>query len=158
MVISNQATHLAALLSPLLSIPATVLEDRLSIRPELRWKADASTNSAGLVATQWVQVLHTNQSVLVASNLSFVDWTRVHTHLKVFRSPEERQLLAASAAVAHRRTNSPPIAWWDLPTRYRVRKAIARDNREINLAMKRIQPQLRKSAKTESRPKSWNVA
>ena len=142
-VISNQAPHLAALLSPLLSIPATILQDRLSIRPELRWKADASTNSAGLVATQWVQVLHTNQSVLVASNLSFVEWTRVHTNLKVFRSPEERQLLAASAAVARRRTNSPPIAWWDLPSRYRFRKEIARDNREINLAMKRIQPQLR---------------
>jgi len=142
-VISNQAPHLAALLSPLLSIPATILQDRLSIRPELRWKADASTNSAGLVATQWVQVLHTNQSVLVASNLSFVEWTRVHTNLKVFRSPEERQLLAASSAVARRRTNSPPIAWWDLPSRYRFRKEIARDNREINLAMKRIQPQLR---------------
>ena len=142
-VISNQAAHLAALLSPLLSIPATVLEDRLSIRPELRWKPDASTNSAGLVATQWVQVLHTNQSVLVASNLSFVDWTRVHTNLKVFRSPEERLLMAASAAVARRRTNSAPIAWWDLPSRYRFRKEIARDNREINLAMKRIQPQLR---------------
>ena len=142
-VISNQAAHLAALLSPLLSIPATVLEDRLRIRPELRWKPDASTNSAGLVATQWVQVLHTNQSVLVASNLSFVDWTRVHTNLKVFRSPEERLLMAASTAVARRRTNSAPIAWWDLPSRYRFRKEIARDNREINLAMKRIQPQLR---------------
>ncbi len=142
-VISNQAPHLAALLSPLLSIPAATLEERLRIRPELRWKADASTNSNGLVATQWVQVLHTNQSVLVASNLSFVEWTRVHTNLKVFRSPEERHLLAASAAVARRRTNSPPIAWWDLPSRYRFRKEIARDNREINLAMKRIQPQLR---------------
>ena len=142
-VISNQAPQLAALLSPLLSIPATTLQDRLSIRPELRWKADASTNSAGLVATQWMQVLHTNQSVLIASNLSFVEWTRVHTNLKVFRSPEERQLLAASAAVARRRTNSPPIAWWDLPSRYRFRKEIARDNREINLALKRIQPQLR---------------
>lgn len=142
-VISNQAPHLAAMLSPLLSIPAATLEERLSIRPELHWKPNLSTNTGGLVATQWVQVLHTNQSVLVASNLSFVDWTRVHTNLKTFRSPEERQLLAASAAVAHRRTNSPPIAWWDVPTRYRFRKEIARSNREINLALKRIQPQLK---------------
>jgi len=142
-VISNQAPHLAALLSPLLSIPASTLEERLSIRPELRWRANLSTNPGGLVATQWVQVLHTNQSVLVASNLSFVDWTRVQTNLKAFRSPEERQLLAASAAVAQRRTNSAPIAWWDLPNRYRFRKEIARTNREINLALKRIQPQLK---------------
>ncbi len=142
-VISNQAPHLAALLSPLLSIPAATLEERLSIRPELRWRANLSTNRGGLVATQWVQVLHTNQSVLVASNLSFVEWTRVHTNLKTFRSPEERRLLAASAEVARRRTNSAPIAWWDLPNRYRFRKEIARTNREINLALKRIQPQLK---------------
>lgn len=66
-VISNQAPHLAALLSPLLSIPAGVLEDRLNVRPELRWKPHFNTNSTGLVATQWVQVLYTNQSVLLAS-------------------------------------------------------------------------------------------
>ena len=142
-VISNQAPHLAALLSPLLSIPAGVLEDRLNVRPELRWKPHFNTNSTGLVATQWVQVLYTNQSVLLASNLSYVEWTRVHTNLKTFRSPEERQLLAASAAVAHRRTNSPPIAAWNLLAKYRFRKEIARDNRSINLALKRIQPQLK---------------
>ena len=142
-VISNQAPHLAALLSPLLSIPAGVLEERLNVRPELRWKPHFNTNSTGLVATQWVQVLYTNQSVLLASNLSYVEWTRVHTNLKTFRSPEERQLLAASAAVAHRRTNSPPIAAWNLLAKYRFRKEIARDNRAINLALKRIQPQLK---------------
>lgn len=143
LVISNQAPHLAAMLSPLLSVPAGILEGRLSIRPELRWKSILSTNASGLTATQWVNVLHTNQNVLVASNLTHAEWTRVATNLKAFRSPEQQRLLAASAALARRRTNSPPIAWWDLPAKYRFRKEISRENREINLALKKIQPQLR---------------
>lgn len=142
-VISNQAPHLAAMLSPLLSIPARVLEERLTLRPELRWKPLPSTNAAGSVTTQWVNVLHTNQSVLVASNLTHAEWTRVLTNLKAFRSPEEQRLRAASAALSQRRTNAPAIAWWDLPGRYRFRKEIARGQREINLTLKRIQPQLR---------------
>lgn len=142
-VISNQAPHLAALLAPLLSIPAGTLEERLAIRPELRWKPLHTTNASGLVATQWVSVLHTNQSVLVASNLTHAEWSRVLTNLKAFRSPDEQRLLAASSALSHRRTNSPPIAWWNVPAKYRFRKEISRENREINLALKRIQPQLR---------------
>lgn len=142
-VISNQAPHLAAMLSPLLSIPSRVLEERLTLRPELRWKPLSATNAAGTVTTQWVNVLYTNQSVLVASNLTHAEWSRVVTNLKAFRSPEEQRLRAASAALAQRRTNSPAFAWWDLPGRYRFRKEIARENREINLTLKRIQPQLR---------------
>jgi len=142
-VVSNQAPHLAAMLAPLLSIPAGVLEERLTIRPEFRWKALPATNASGLVTTQWVHVLHTNQNVLVASNLTHAEWTRVQTNLKVFRPPEQQRLLAASAALAHRRTNAAPIPWWNLPARYRFRKEIGREGREIAQALKRIQPQLR---------------
>jgi cell division protein FtsI (penicillin-binding protein 3) len=142
-VISNQAPQVAAMLSPLLSIPAAVLEERLTIRPELRWKAIPTTNASGLVTTQWANVLHTNQNVLVASNLTHAEWTRVQTNLKAFRSPEQERLLAASAALARRRTNATTIAWWDLPAKYRFRKEIAREGKEITQALKKIQPQLR---------------
>ena len=114
-VISNQAPHLAAMLSPILSIPSRVLEERLTLRPELRWRPVASTNAGGAVTTQWVNVLHTNRSVLVVSNLTHAEWSRVQTNLKAFRSPEEQRLRAAAAAIAQRRTNGPALAWWDLP-------------------------------------------
>jgi cell division protein FtsI/penicillin-binding protein 2 len=142
-VISNQAPHLAAMLSPILSIPSRVLEERLTLRPELRWRPVASTNARGAVTTQWVNVLHTNRSVLVVSNLTHAEWSRVLTNLKAFRSPEEQRLRAAAAAIAQRRTNGPALAWWDLPGRYRFRKEIARQGKEINGELKRILPQLK---------------
>ena len=130
-VIGDHADTLARHLAPVLGTPAERLADAFRIRPEPRWKPELRTNAAGLASTNWVQVLYTNQSVLVATNLSLDRWTAVKTNLAAYATAEELRLRAAWQAVEDRRKHPPTFAWWDLPSKYRHRRALALERRDV---------------------------
>ena len=130
-LIAGHADSLARHLAPVLATPAERLDEAFRIRPELRWKPEPQTNLAGGWSTNWTQVYFTNQSVLVASNLSLDAWTAVKTNLAAYATAEEVRLRAAWSALDRRRQNPPSFAWWDLPSKYRFRRQLALERKEI---------------------------
>ncbi len=130
-LIAGHADSLARHLAPVLATPAERLAEAFRIRPELRWKPEPQTNLAGGWSTNWTQVYFTNQSVLVATNLSLDAWTAVKTNLAAYATAEEVRLRAAWSALDRRRQNPPSFAWWDLPSKYRFRRQLALERKEI---------------------------
>ena len=130
-LIAGHADSLARHLAPVLGTPAEPLAEAFRIRPELRWKPEPRTNLAGGWSTNWVQANFTNQSVLVATNLSLDAWTAVRTNLAAYATAEELRLRAAWAALDLRRLNPPTFPWWDLPSKYRFRRQLALERKEI---------------------------
>jgi len=138
-VIGTHAATLATHLAPLLSTSPARLEEAFQIRPETRWKAEARTNLVGSgISTNWTQVLYTNQSVLVATNLTLDTWTAIRTNLARYTTVEEQQARAEWTAIEHRRTNAPAFRWWDLPSRYQFRHQIAADRRDVGRRLRAI--------------------
>lgn len=148
-VIGPHAKLLAAHLAPILSTSAAKLELAFQIRPELRWKTETVTNRDGRTFSYWTNTFYTNQSVLIATNLSFGEWTHVRTNLLRYMTPEEVQLKQTWAAIEYKRTNSPPIRWWDLAARYHFRREINLAKRDTNKRLKPVRTEnetIRKTA------------
>lgn len=137
-VIGDHANLLATYLAPVLSIPAERLEQSFRIRPELRWKTETVTNRDGRMFTYWTNTFYTNQSVLIATNLSFGEWTHVRTNLLRYSTPAEIQLRQNWHAIEYRRTNPPAFKWWDIASRFQYRREINMAKRDVSKLLKPI--------------------
>ena len=130
-LIGEQGPALAAHLAPSLGVPVAHLTAKFRSQPEWRWKQSSQTNATGLLLTNWSRTLYTNQSVLIATNLTLDDWTLVHSNLLTYVPARERELKQAWAALELRRIHSPKFKLWELPARYAFQRALAKDRRQI---------------------------